>query len=450
MNAHMQEKMDKYVWLDDEIICSIYRYPNRTMLTVGNNSYDRFTGVGMDVIDENIDIIINNMDKKLKDYFKEDMIPDLEFFEFKKWIRYEDEPQKDNKLKIFGDRVNNFASHLALELTDKCNLACKHCYRDAGVTGDFMPKEKLFHAIDRAIEQGLSIIELTGGEVTLHPDFCEIVDYVSARLEVVAILTNGYYYNEEIINCLLRNKEHLLVNISIDSSYSEYHDSFRGKKGAWEKSCNLIRILADNGILVRVAMSVTPQNMFDVENTVKMVKEWGVKSFAFETVSGFGRGSEIDWSTVQPEDMRKYMKVANYINRKYLDMLTLVPAKMCRMMNNREINCGAGWRTFAVNPKGEKRFCVNTPTNMLSLGNFFEEEDAKTTELISKAAKIPVPTFHQCNKCERYVYCQGCLLKGVIASNNFDECVWEGKVLNSDCNITTSPYEYTCKKTILG
>lgn len=62
MNAHMQEKMDKYVWLDDEIICSIYRYPNRTMLTVGNNSYDRFTGVGMDVIDENIDIIINNMD----------------------------------------------------------------------------------------------------------------------------------------------------------------------------------------------------------------------------------------------------------------------------------------------------------------------------------------------------------------------------------------------------
>lgn len=275
MNAHMQEKMDKYVWLDDEIICSIYRYPNRTMLTVGNNSYDRFTGVGMDVIDENIDIIINNMDKKLKDYFKEDMIPDLEFFEFKKWIRYEDEPQKDNKIKIFGDRVNNFASHLALELTDKCNLACKHCYRDAGVTGDFMPKEKLFHAIDRAIEQGLSIIELTGGEVTLHPDFCEIVDYVSARLEVVAILTNGYYYNEEIINCLLRNKEHLLVNISIDSSYPEYHDSFRGKKGAWEKSCNLIRILADNGILVRVAMSVTPQNMFDVENTVKMVKEWG-------------------------------------------------------------------------------------------------------------------------------------------------------------------------------
>ena len=72
---------------------------------------------------------------------------------------------------------------------------------------------------------------------------------------------------------------HLLVNISIDSSYPEYHDSFRGKKGAWEKSCNLIRILADNGILVRVAMSVTPQNMFDVENTVKMVKEWGGEIF---------------------------------------------------------------------------------------------------------------------------------------------------------------------------
>ena len=132
-------------------------------------------------------------------------------------------------------------------------------------------------------------------------------------------------------------------------------------------------------------------------------------------------------------------------------MLTLVPAKMCRLMNNREINCGAGWRTFAVDPEGNMRYCVNTPTDMVCLGNFLDDtEDDKAREIIDISSHTPVPTFYKCSQCERYMYCQGCLLKGIIASKDFDECVWEGRELGKYCRIESSPYEGVCKKTVLG
>ena len=426
MGPIYESHMKEYIWINDKMLDTIFRYPHRTLLYNKGSMYNKFTGQGMDIIeDESIDFFLKNQDKKLEEFMTPDKSSVLEYYYFKKWIFFKDKPQERHKIKIKGDRKHFYPGHLAIELTDACNLHCKHCYRSADYQGEFINKDKLFLSIEKLSAKGLSIVELTGGEVTLHPDFCEILDYMCKKLDIVAVLTNGYYYNQDILDCFKRNKEKILVNISIDSSQAKFHDEFRGRKGAWEKSCNLVQILSEENILVRVAMSVTPGNMFDIENTLSLAQKRGARAFAWDMASGFGRGSSINWESVSPEMFFEYEKKCNYLYKRYFEMLTLVPAKMCRKMNNEEVNCGAGWRTFAIAPDGRIRTCVNAEVDSINLGNILEyEEDVFQQKSMYELADIPVPTYHRCKNCDMYTYCQGCLIKGFIASKQIDNCEW--------------------------
>jgi MoaA/NifB/PqqE/SkfB family radical SAM enzyme len=46
------------------------------------------------------------------------------------------------------------------------------------------------------------VVELTGGEPTLHPDFLTIVKHCAEIFPLVSIITNGYVLNEDHIEKL--------------------------------------------------------------------------------------------------------------------------------------------------------------------------------------------------------------------------------------------------------
>ena len=94
-------------------------------------------------------------------------------------------------------------SCLALvELTDRCNLTCPICYADSGVDdldSHHRPRrhrnlatiERMLDAIV-ANEGEPQVVQLSGGEPTLHPDFFAVMDLAKARpIKHVMINTNG-------------------------------------------------------------------------------------------------------------------------------------------------------------------------------------------------------------------------------------------------------------------
>src|SRR5262245_57576273 len=64
---------------------------------------------------------------------------------------------------------------LVVELTNRCNLRCAHCFdeRHAG-TGD-LPYQLIRRLLDEARACGVTHLSFTGGEPTLHRRFREIV-----------------------------------------------------------------------------------------------------------------------------------------------------------------------------------------------------------------------------------------------------------------------------------
>ena len=82
-----------------------------------------------------------------------------------------------------------------VELTDRCNLTCPICYADSG-------SEQQQHRSLELIEQMLDaivanegepqIVQLSGGEPTIHPEFFQVMDLVKTKpIKHLMINTNG-------------------------------------------------------------------------------------------------------------------------------------------------------------------------------------------------------------------------------------------------------------------
>jgi len=123
---------------------------------------------------------------------------------------------------------------VSIELTNICNLRCGYCIRD---------DEQLYHSpanyfpVDllRRIIRGartaydIKSVSFTGGEVTLHPRFTEIVEAVREEGVKFSFVTNGWHF-DRVFAALLQNREAMrVVAFSLDGATREAHDRWRGE-----------------------------------------------------------------------------------------------------------------------------------------------------------------------------------------------------------------------------
>jgi uncharacterized radical SAM superfamily Fe-S cluster-containing enzyme len=81
-----------------------------------------------------------------------------------------------------------------LEVTSSCNLECPMCYAASGPGGVHLPYDDCCRTIDHlvAAEGRPEVLQLSGGEPTIHPEFLEIFKYACSQpIDIVMINTNG-------------------------------------------------------------------------------------------------------------------------------------------------------------------------------------------------------------------------------------------------------------------
>jgi 7,8-dihydro-6-hydroxymethylpterin dimethyltransferase len=84
-----------------------------------------------------------------------------------------------------------------IEIVDSCNLACPTCFADSptGAAGErlkYHPLVSLKCRIKGVLERKghIEILQLSGGEPTLHPEFFELLDWIQAKPEIDYCLLN--------------------------------------------------------------------------------------------------------------------------------------------------------------------------------------------------------------------------------------------------------------------
>jgi MoaA/NifB/PqqE/SkfB family radical SAM enzyme len=97
----------------------------------------------------------------------------------------------------------------------RCNLDCAYC-NEYDKTSSPVPLETMLARIDRLADLGTTIITLSGGEPTLHPDLEAIIRRIRQRNAIATLITNGLLLTPGRIQALNRAGLDYL-QISIDN-----------------------------------------------------------------------------------------------------------------------------------------------------------------------------------------------------------------------------------------
>lgn len=155
--------------------------------------------------------------------------------------------------------------HLDLELTERCNNACIHCYINRPKEDPIAERRELDttrwkEILHEAVELGALSVRLTGGEPLLRDDFAEI--YLFARrlgLKVV-LFTNARLITPKIADLLALIPPLKKVEISAYGINPESYDEVASIPGAFVEFCRGIKFLLDRQVPFVVKSVLLPQN----------------------------------------------------------------------------------------------------------------------------------------------------------------------------------------------
>lgn len=352
--------------------------------------------------------------------------------------------KKSPKVRITGSYEHFYPQHSTIELTDQCNYKCAHCYRGSSpASSKHMDFEKCKDYINSLWENGGTIVELTGGEPMLYRHFFEIVDFAYQRMDMVAILSNGYYLQEEAVKRLARYNDKVMFNISLDSCRAEFHDEFRGKDGAFEKTTKAMELLGKYGFTYRTAMSVTPDNFFDIEGTIQLAKKFGSRIFGMNPVMDIGRGEKLGAQAMSKEEQVRRVAYERHIAANYRDYIHFVSDEQAKIV--RESNCGLVHRSVTVGPDGEIRPCVMFGGDIIKIGNIHKQSFKEIFEsgLSARFHKLKGPQAAICGACPHVRYCQNCPMKGIKMAAKTPECAW-AKATGIMAYVKEAPSQRVC------
>ncbi|MEZ6118162.1 MAG: radical SAM protein [Pirellulaceae bacterium] len=121
-----------------------------------------------------------------------------------------------------------------LEITSSCNLECPMCFAESGPGGKHLSFQQCQAAIDRLVEvEGQpEILQLSGGEPTIHPQFAAILDYACQQpIDIVMINTNGVRIAKDaaFLDLLQKYRHRIEVYLQFDGLSEASYPALRGE-----------------------------------------------------------------------------------------------------------------------------------------------------------------------------------------------------------------------------
>ncbi|TCI93527.1 radical SAM protein [Tenacibaculum sp. M341] len=123
-----------------------------------------------------------------------------------------------------------------LEVTDRCNLTCPTCYAGSSPTyGRHRTLEEIKKMLDTIVknEKEPDVVQISGGEPTVHPQFFEILDYAKMLpIRHLMLNTNGIKIakDKEFVKRLKTYTPDFEIYLQFDSFRDEVLQQMRGAK----------------------------------------------------------------------------------------------------------------------------------------------------------------------------------------------------------------------------
>jgi radical SAM protein with 4Fe4S-binding SPASM domain len=320
---------------------------------------------------------------------------------------------------------------VALNLTRRCNLACAHCYLDAGTRRRGGPQELSTAEVTSFLDQiatlgAETMIVLTGGEPLLRPDILDLARHASSLGLMVVMGTNGTLIDAARLAALSEAGVSAL-GISLDSLDPAYHDGFRGRPGAWAKTMAGLDACRQAGFMFQLHFSVTDDNAAELDDMIVFARSAGaaVLNVFFlvctgrgETVTNVSRAvhervlRRVAEAARDEEELLVRARCAPHFKRLALELDPPLP--VTRAQGYDAGGCLAGTRYCRITPEGELTPC---PYIDQSVGSLRQRDFAALWREAPLFQELRTPRLQgRCGACEYAKLCGGCRARPLAKS----------------------------------
>jgi SynChlorMet cassette radical SAM/SPASM protein ScmE len=321
---------------------------------------------------------------------------------------------------------------LDLNITAKCNLKCCFCshYTSSTDTGEDLPLEQWLSFFKELNRCDVLDVVLSGGEPFLYKDFKKLVEGVVANRMRFSVLSNGTLISKEMAQFLASTNRCNHVQVSIDGSSPQTHDSCRGK-GSFSRAIEGLDNLQHARVPTAVRVTVHRQNVYDLEEIAHfLLEERQLSGFSVNAASHLGICRHNRDSVQLTIEQRSYaMEELLKLNKKYNNRISAAAGPLYEVKTFMEMEharltgtnplprrgtltgCGCIWNKLAVRPDGMIVPCIQMAH--LEIGRI-NQDDLKTLwqthpelEKLRQRPEIPLSRFSECENCPYCNYCTG-------------------------------------------
>jgi len=275
--------------------------------------------------------------------------------------------------------------HGSIELTDKCNLKCIHCYLGDSFKNKNNSWPNLKRYIKEIINEGCLFLQLTGGEILTRPDFKKIYLYVRKNGLIPTIMTNATLVDDSLIQ-ILKKYPPYYIKISLYGSNAFYHDKITGVKGSFDKSLSNILKLKKEGITIWINAVIMKENFDDLVGIIKLIQKIKTPAnlypFLIPTING------------NPEPLKHQLNVLQC--SKVLKHSKEILSTHTQQNKNRQsfsktiFLCNAGKNSFHIDNQGKLFMCKIEKSSGFSLSKMtFKKAWGKLESIRIQKLRLP-------------------------------------------------------------
>ncbi|MCS1352409.1 radical SAM protein [Mechercharimyces sp. CAU 1602] len=188
-----------------------------------------------------------------------------------------------------------------LEITDSCNLACPICYADSSPQRqDFRSLEQIELMLDAIVANEIEpdIVQISGGEPTIHPHFFDILEMVKSRpIKHIMINTNGIKIASDptFVERLATYMPGLEIYLQFDSFEEDPLRQLRGVDLRKVREKAIARLNEHNISTTLVVTLKKGVNDHEVGRIIDYgIKQRAVRGVTFQPIQAAGRLQDFD------------------------------------------------------------------------------------------------------------------------------------------------------------
>ncbi len=311
-----------------------------------------------------------------------------------------------------------------LELTELCNVKCKHCYnpwRDESMGVNSIDMLKIKKIIKMLKDAKVFHVILSGGEPFSNFEVLKLAMKMLKENNITfSCNTNLILANEENTAILKKlGMEHCLT--SIPSINAKENDEIMQSKGSLDKIIRGIKSCIKNGIRVSANMVVTKSNKHRVYETGKMMAQLGCSKFfitravppVYSSISKDNK-SETNELVLSPEEVKKSLDDGIKVRDEFkIAIGSLISYPLCFLSDLKKYSDFVGrgcpsqrGHVININSNGEIHTCVHEEE---SYGNIWKNTLSEVYDKNMKKWRDGSMQYSECKSCSYLNICQsGC------------------------------------------